>query len=86
MSLLSSFGSVRESPFHGEAVYDLLAGMINNTYLCEKLNTTIMEPVIKNKFILKDLVVLWIALTALCCAAINLHIKLNMLEKKEEQE
>lgn len=46
-----------------------------------------MEPVIKNKFILKDLVVLWIALTALCCAAaINLHIKLNMLEKKEEEE
>ena len=45
-----------------------------------------MEPVIKNKFILKDLVVLWIALTALCCAAIKLHIKLNMLEKKEEEE
>ena len=52
----------------------------------EKLNTTIMETAIKNKSILKDLVVLWIALTALCCAAINLHIKLNMLEKKEEQE
>ena len=45
-----------------------------------------MEPVMKNKFILKDLIVLWIALTALCCAAINLHIKLNLLEKKEEQE
>ena len=45
-----------------------------------------MEPVMKNKFILKDLIVLWIALTALCCVAINLHIKLNMLEKKEEQE
>ena len=45
-----------------------------------------MEPVMKNKFILKDLIVLWIALTALCYAAINLHIKLNMLEKKEEQE
>lgn len=45
-----------------------------------------MEPVMKNKFILKDLIVLWIALTTLCCAAINLHIKLNMLEKKEEQE
>ena len=45
-----------------------------------------METAIKNKYILKDLVVLWIALTALCCAAINLHIKLNMLEKKEEQE
>ena len=60
--------------------------MINNIYLCEKLNTTIMDPVIKNKFILKDLVVLWIALTALCCAAINLHIKLNMLEMKEEEE
>ncbi len=60
--------------------------MINNIYLCEKLNTTIMDPVIKNKFILKDLVVLWIALTALCCAAINLHIKLNMLEKREEEE
>lgn len=45
-----------------------------------------MDPVIKHKFIIQDLLVLWIALTALSCAAINLHIKLNMLEKKDDAE
>ena len=33
---------------------------------------------------IKDIIVLWIALTALVCAAINLHISLNMLANKEE--
>ncbi len=32
---------------------------------------------------IKDIIVLWIALTALVCAAINLHISLNMLANKE---
>ncbi len=35
------------------------------------------------KNVIKDLVVLWLALTALCCAALNLHISLNMLGKGE---
>ncbi len=35
------------------------------------------------KNVIKDLVVLWIALAALVCAALNLHISLNMLGKKE---
>lgn len=39
----------------------------------------------KKKIVIKDLIVLWIALTALVCAALNLHISLNMLEKKEEE-
>jgi hypothetical protein len=34
---------------------------------------------------IKDIIVLWIALTALVCAAINLHISLNMLANKEEE-
>ena len=38
----------------------------------------------KKKNFIKDLIVLWIALTALVCAALNLHISLNMLGKKEE--
>ncbi len=37
------------------------------------------------KPVMKDLIVLWIALTALVCAAINLHISLNMLEPKREE-
>jgi hypothetical protein len=36
------------------------------------------------KNVIKDLVVLWIALAALVCAALNLHISLNMLGKKAE--
>ena len=39
----------------------------------------------KNKKVIKDLLVLWLALTALSCAAINLHISLNKLGKKEEE-
>ena len=40
----------------------------------------------KKKNVIKDLVVLWIALTALVCAALNLHISLNMLGEEEEEE
>ena len=40
---------------------------------------------IKDKKVIVDLFVLWLALTALSCAAINLHISLNKLGKKEEQ-
>ena len=39
---------------------------------------------LKNKRVIKDLFVLWLALTALSCAAINLHISLNKLEPKEK--
>lgn len=35
------------------------------------------------KNVLKDLIVLWIALIALVCAAVNFHISLNMLEGKK---
>ncbi len=38
----------------------------------------------KKKNVIKDLVVLWIALAALGCAAVNLHISLNKLAQKEE--
>jgi hypothetical protein len=39
---------------------------------------------VKDKKVIVDLFVLWLALTALSCAAINLHISLNKLGKKEE--
>ena len=38
----------------------------------------------KKKTVIKDLLVLWIALAALGCAAVNLHISLNMLGQKED--
>ena len=38
----------------------------------------------KKKAVIKDLRVLWLALGALGCAAVNLHISLNMLGQKEE--
>ena len=38
------------------------------------------------KTLIKDLIVLWLALSALVCAALNLHISLNMLGKSEEEE
>ena len=44
-----------------------------------------VQPRLKNKGIIVDLLVLWLALTALSCAAINLHISLNKLEPKEEE-
>ncbi len=36
------------------------------------------------KNVIKDLVVLWLSLIALCCAALNLYISLNMLGNGEE--
>ena len=42
------------------------------------------QPLMKNKKVIKDLLVLWLALTALSCAAINLHISLNKLGQREE--
>ena len=44
------------------------------------------KPVIKNKKVIVDVFVLWLALTALSCAAINLHLTLNKLEQKKEEE
>ena len=38
----------------------------------------------KKKGVIKDLIILWIALAALVCAAVNLHISLNMLSEKED--
>ena len=38
----------------------------------------------KKRSIIKDLIVLWLALAALVCAAINLHISLNMLVEKDD--
>ena len=38
----------------------------------------------KKKTFIKDLIVLFIALAALVCAALNLHVSLKMLETKEE--
>ena len=40
----------------------------------------------RKKGVFKDLLVLWLALGALGCAAVNLHIKLNMLAKKDEED
>ena len=37
------------------------------------------------KNVIKDLIVLWLSLSALVCAALNLHISLNMLANKEEE-
>ena len=36
----------------------------------------------KKKIVIKDLLVLWLALAALGCAAVNLHISLNKLGEK----
>ncbi len=37
----------------------------------------------ERKNVVKDLIVLWLALTALVCAAVNLHVSLNLLGSKE---
>ena len=37
----------------------------------------------ERKNVIKDLIVLWLALTALVCAAVNLHVSLNLLGNKE---
>lgn len=33
----------------------------------------------KNKILFRDLIILWIAVTALVCAAINMHVVREML-------
>ena len=38
----------------------------------------------KRKIFIKDLIVLLIALAALVCAALNLHVSLNMLGQNDE--
>ena len=38
-----------------------------------------------NKTVLKDLIVLWISLGALICAALNLNASLNLLKKKKKE-
>lgn len=35
----------------------------------------------EKKYLAKDLIVVWIAVTALVCAAINMHVTRNMLGK-----
>ena len=37
----------------------------------------------KKKNLLRDLIVLWISVTALVCAALNMHISRNMLGTEE---
>ena len=37
----------------------------------------------KHKNLIKDLIVLWISVTALVCAALNMHISRNMLETED---
>ena len=37
----------------------------------------------EKKNLAKDLIVLWIAVTALVCAAINMHVARNMLGDKD---
>ena len=37
----------------------------------------------KHRNLLKDLIVLWISVTALVCAALNMHISRNMVETEE---
>lgn len=56
---------------------------------CRKGNTDMADQnkksTIKNKEVIVDLFCLWLALTALSCAAINLHLTLNKLEQKKEE-
>ena len=44
------------------------------------------ETVNEKREVVKDLVVLWLALAALGCAAVNLHLSLNMLGRKKVLE
>ena len=39
----------------------------------------------EKKVFIKDLIVLWLALSALVCAALNLHFSLNMLGNSAKQ-
>lgn len=36
-----------------------------------------------NKNLLKDLIAVWISVTALVCAALNMHVSRNMLETED---
>ncbi len=37
----------------------------------------------KRKNLLKDLIVIWLSVTALVCAAINMHVARNMLKTED---
>ncbi len=37
----------------------------------------------ERKRLLLDLIILWIAVTALVCAALNMHVRRNMLESED---
>ena len=37
----------------------------------------------ERKTLIKDLVVLWVSVTALVCAALNMHVTRNMLGPKD---
>ena len=37
----------------------------------------------KRKNLVRDLIVLWIAVTALACAALNMHVTRNMLGSEQ---
>ena len=39
-----------------------------------------------NKNLLKDLIAVWISVTALVCAALNMHVSRNMLETEDTTE
>ena len=40
----------------------------------------------KGKNLLRDLIVLWISVTALVCAALNMHVSRNMLGAQDREE
>ena len=40
----------------------------------------------EKKAFVKDLLVLWLALSALVCAALNMHVSLNMLGNSAKRE
>ena len=40
----------------------------------------------ERKNLLKDLIVLWISVTALVCAALNMHISRNKLNQDDSRE
>ncbi len=37
----------------------------------------------EKKNLIRDLIVLWISVTALVCAALNMHVSRNLLGKKD---
>ena len=38
----------------------------------------------EKKNLIKDMIVLWVSVTALVCSALNMHVSRNMLESEEE--